>query len=167
MRRSHDRFWGVRVQALDALGKIGGAQAEKGVVPELQDPQPWVREVAVEQFGKFPTNPPSARKLTEIAAHDGAYRVRAAALLGLGQRKPAGAMNTLEAASKTDSPDDVIRRAALRAMGALGDDQAVPRLLDWTGAGQAGAFARRGHRQPRPDRQEGRDGGVAPDRPIG
>ena len=133
---SHDRFWGVRVQALDALGKIGGAQAEKGVVPELQDPQPWVREVAVEQFSKFSDEPTVGAKLTEIAAHDAAYRVRAAALLGLGQRKPAGAMNTLEAASKTDSPDDVIRRAALRALGALGNDQAVPRLLDWTEQGK-------------------------------
>jgi len=133
---SHDRFWGVRVQALDALGRIGGAQAEKGVVPELQEPQPWVREVAVEQFSKFSDEPTVGAKLTEIAAHDAAYRVRAAALLGLGQRKPAGAMNTLEAASKTDSPDDVIRRAALRALGALGNDQAVPRLLDWSEQGK-------------------------------
>jgi len=62
--------------------------------------------------------------------------VRAAALLGLGQRKPEGAMNTLEAAAKTDSPDDVIRRAALRALGVLGNDQAVPRLLDWTEQGK-------------------------------
>ena len=133
---SHDRFWGVRVQALDALGKIGGAQAEKGVAPELQDSQPWVREIAVEQFSKFSDEPTVGAKLTEIAAHDAAYRVRAAALLGLGQRKPAGAMNTLEAASKTDSPDDVIRRAALRALGALGNDQAVPRLLDWSEQGK-------------------------------
>ena len=133
---SHDRFWGVRVQALDALGKVGGAQAEKGVLPELADPQPWVREVAVEQFSKFSDEPLVGTRLTDIAGHDSAYRVRAAALLGLGQRKPDGAMNTLEAASKTDSPDDVIRRAALRAMGALGNDQAVPRLLDWTEQGK-------------------------------
>ena len=81
-------------------------------------------------------NPPSAPSSPKSPRHDGAYRVRAAALLGLGQRKPAGAMNTLEAAAKTDSPDDVIRRAALRAMGALGNDQAVPRLLDWTEQGK-------------------------------
>ncbi len=90
----------------------------------------------MEQFSKFSDEPTVGAKLTEIAAHDAAYRVRAAALLGLGQRKPAGAMNTLEAASKTDSPDDVIRRAALRAMGVLGNDQAVPRLLDWSEQGK-------------------------------
>ena len=37
----------------------------------------------------------------------------------------------------TDSPDDVIRRAALRAMGALGDDMAVATLMNVVGAGQA------------------------------
>jgi len=133
---ARDRFWGVRVQALNALGKLGGAQAEKGVLPELADQEPWVREVAVEQFSKFSDEPLVGTKLTDISAHDSAYRVRAAALLGLGQRKPDGAMSTLEAASKTDSPDDIIRRAALRAMGALGNDQAVPRLLDWTEQGK-------------------------------
>src|SRR5260370_841658 len=128
---AHDHFWGVRVQALTALGKLGGAQAEKGVLPSLTDSEPWVREVAVEQLGKFADDPALAAKLTEISAKDSAYRVRVAALLALGQRKAEGAMNTLEGAAKTDSPDDVIRRAALRAMGELGNDQAAPQLLEW------------------------------------
>jgi aminopeptidase N len=131
-----DRYWGVRVQALTALGKIGGAQAEKGVLPGLADPEPWVREIAVDQLAKFSDDSALAAKLTEIAGKDIAYRVRAAALLGLGQRKAAGAMATLESAAATDSPDDMIRRAALRAMGMLGDDRAVPRLLDWLEQGK-------------------------------
>jgi aminopeptidase N len=133
---AHDHFWGVRVQALTALGKLGGAQAEKGVLPSLTDSEPWVREVAVEQLGKFADDPALAAKLTEISAKDSAYRVRVAALLALGQRKAEGAMNTLEGAAKTDSPDDVIRRAALRAMGELGNDQAAPQLLEWLDPGK-------------------------------
>jgi HEAT repeat protein len=133
---AHDHFWGVRVQALTELGRIGGAQAEKGVLPGLGDPEPWVREVAVAQLGKFTDDPALAARLTEIASKDSAYRVRAAALLALGQRKAEGAMGTLENAAKTDSPDDVIRRAALRAMGALGNDQAAPRLLEWLEPGK-------------------------------
>ncbi len=133
---AHDRFWGVRVQALTALGRIGGAQAEKAVLPGLADTEPWVREVAVEQLSKFSDDPALAAKLTEIANKDTAYRVRAAALLGLGQRKAEGAMTTLESAAKIDSPDDVIRRAALRAMGALGNDQAAPRLIEWIEQGK-------------------------------
>src|SRR6202030_3149161 len=133
---AHDHFWGVRVQALTALGRIGGAQAEKAVLPGLADTEPWVREVAVEQLSKFSDDPALATKLTEIANKDSAYRVRAATLLGLGQRKAEGAMTTLESAAKIDSPDDVIRRAALRAMGALGNDHAAPQLLEWIEPGK-------------------------------
>jgi aminopeptidase N len=133
---AHDHFWGVRVQALTALGKIGGTEAEKGVLAGLSDAEPWVREVAVEQLGKFSADSGLGARLAEIAGKDNAYRVRAAALMSLGQRKSEGAMGTLEGAAKTDSPDDVIRRAALRAMGALGDDKAAPQLLDWVEPGK-------------------------------
>jgi aminopeptidase N len=133
---AHDHFWGVRVQALTALGKLGGAQAENVVLPGLADPEPWVREVAVEQLGKFTDDPALAAKLTEISAKDSAYRVRVAALLALGQRKAEGALSTLEGAAKTGSPDDVTRRAALRAMGELGNDQAAPQLLEWLEPGK-------------------------------
>src|SRR4029077_18285843 len=54
---AHDHFWGVRVQALTALGRIGGAQAEKAALPGLGDAEPWVREVAVDQLGKFSDDP--------------------------------------------------------------------------------------------------------------
>lgn len=133
---AHDHFWGVRVQALTALGKIGGAEAERAVLPGLADPEPWVREAAVEQLGKFSEDSALSAKLTEIANKDSAYRVRAAALAALGQRKAEGAFNTLDSAAKADSPDEVIRRAALRAMGTLGNDQAAPRLLEWLEPGK-------------------------------
>jgi hypothetical protein len=118
------------------LGKLGGAQAENAVLPGLADPEPWVREVAVEQLGKFTDDPALAARLTEISAKDSAYRVRVAALLALGQRKAEGALGTLEGAAKTNSPDDVTRRAALRAMGELGNDQAAPQLLEWLEPGK-------------------------------
>jgi len=133
---ARDHFWGVRVQALTALGRIGGAQAENAILAGLADPEPWVREVAVEQLGKFSDDPAPGTRLTEIAAKDSAYRVRAAALLALGQRKSDATMVTLQNAAQTDSPDDVIRRAALRAMGVLGNDQAAPRLLEWIEPGK-------------------------------
>jgi aminopeptidase N len=133
---AQDHFWGVRAQALAALGKIGGAKAKEAVLPGLADPEPWVREVAVDQLSKFPDDSALADRLKEIADRDSAYRVRAAALLGLGQRKAEGAVAVLENAAKKDSPDDVIRRAALRAMGALGNDQAAPQLLGWVEPGK-------------------------------
>jgi HEAT repeat protein len=95
-----------------------------------------VREVAVAQLGRFHDDAVLVPRLTEIFQNDPAYRVRAAALAALGDTKAAGARDTLEGAAKIDSPDDVIRRAALRAMGLLGDDRSARTLLDWSAAGK-------------------------------
>ena len=50
----HDRFWGVRVESLKALGKIGGNGAEKQILAALTNEEPWVRKAAVQQLGNFP-----------------------------------------------------------------------------------------------------------------
>jgi aminopeptidase N len=132
----HDRFWGVRAQAITALGKIGGASAEKPLLGALSNSEPWVREVAVEQLSKFKEDASLGTRLSDISREDKAYRVRAAALTALGQLKFTGAREVLEGAVHTESPDDVLRRAALRALGVLGDEQAVPALREWSQVGK-------------------------------
>src|SRR5208282_6862128 len=47
-----------------------------------------------------------------------------------------GALATLDAAVTADSPDGFLRNAALRSMGSLGDDKAVPLLLQWSAPGK-------------------------------
>jgi aminopeptidase N len=135
----HDPFWGVRVEALRALGRIGGPEAEKTILTAASaasGDQPWVRDVAVSELGQFKSDSSLASKLTDIAANDGAYRVRAAALRTLAAIKAPNAYGTLAAALQSDSPDDILRRAALTALGALGDDRAVPALLEWSAPGK-------------------------------
>ena len=132
----HDAFWGVRNESLLALGRIGGSEAEQRVLAATVNPEPWVRETAVSQLGHFRDDPALAAKLAEMFRHDAAYRVRSAALLAYGQLKPADGLAFLQDAARIDSPDDVIRRAALRAMGALGDDMAVATLEAWSAQGK-------------------------------
>ena len=48
---------------------------------------------------------------------------------------------TLNAAIAADSPDDILRNAALRSLGSLGDDKAVPVLREWAAIGKAHAVA--------------------------
>lgn len=131
-----DPFWGIRVEALRALGKIGGPDAEKQILAATNDDKPWVRDVAVEQLGLFKDDPPLAPKLMEIAANDRAYRVRAAAIKSLANIKAPNAYDILVAAVKSDSPDDILREAGLRGLGTLGDDKAAPTLLEWTMPGK-------------------------------
>jgi aminopeptidase N len=137
MAAQSDGFWGVRVQALTALGRIGGADAGKQVLAATSNTEPWVREVVVDQLGRFKNETGLPDRLAELSKHDAAYRVRAAALNSYAQLKPRGGLSLLQDAAKSDSPDDVIRRAALRAMGSLGDDKAVGTLLDWSQEGKA------------------------------
>ncbi|HKO05706.1 MAG TPA: M1 family aminopeptidase [Candidatus Acidoferrales bacterium] len=132
----HDPFLGVREEALTALGKMGDAAAQKEVLAALNNEWPWVRQEVVNQLGNFKDAASLGPKLTEIAANDKAYRVRAAALGSLARVKAANAFETLAAAVKADSPDDVLRLAALRGLGALGDTRGVPVLLEWAAPGK-------------------------------
>jgi aminopeptidase N len=132
----HDPFWGIRSESLRTLGKIGGADAEKQILGAVTDEKPWVREVAVQQLGTFKDDASLGPKLTEIAANDTAFSVRAAALRSLGQIKASNAFDLLSAAVKSDSPEDTLRDVGLRGLGDLGDDRAVPLLLQWSALGQ-------------------------------
>jgi aminopeptidase N len=132
----HDPFWGVRVEALEGLGRTGGPDAEKQVLASASDPTPWVRDVAVRELGNFKGDPSLASRLTDIASADTAYRVRTAALGALAKIQAPNAFETLAAAVKSDSPDDTLREASLRAFGRLGDARAVPILMDWSALGK-------------------------------
>jgi HEAT repeat protein len=62
--------------------------------------------------------------------------VRAAALQALALDKASNLQATLQKTLTISSPDDVLRGAALRAMGSLGDDAVVPSLLEWSAPGK-------------------------------
>jgi aminopeptidase N len=132
----HDKFWGVREEALRSLGRISSPAARKQVLSALSNDQPWVRAVAVDQLGKFRGDEEIAKRLQNIYKDDKAYSVRGAALQSLALDKASNAEAILEKALTISSPDDVLRKAALRAMGSLGDNSAVPALIEWSSPGK-------------------------------
>ncbi len=132
-----DKAWGVRSNSADALGQIGGPAASKQLLDALiTTKEPWVRNRIVAALGNFKDDTAIAAKLDSVARDDASYRARAAALQALGRLKAPGALATLEAVTAADSPDGFLRNAALRAMGPLGDDKAVPLLLQWSALGK-------------------------------
>jgi len=132
-----DKAWGVRDVAADALGRIGGPTASKQLLDALNtNDQPWVRYRIVNALANFKDDAGIAAKLESIARDDHSYRARASALQALGRLKAPGALETLTAATKWDSPDGFLRNAALRSFGYLGDDKAVPLLREWSAPGK-------------------------------
>jgi aminopeptidase N len=133
----NDKAWGLRATAADTLGQLGAASASKLLLAALDSHDgPWVRNRVVSALGNFKDDTTVAAKLNSVANQDDSYRARAAALQALGRLKGPNAFATLGAAVASDSPDGFLRNAALRSLGSLGDDKAVPLLLQWSAAGQ-------------------------------
>ncbi|HMD39113.1 MAG TPA: M1 family aminopeptidase [Candidatus Acidoferrum sp.] len=133
----NDKSSGARDNAADALGQLASPSAAKQLLEALNTTkEPWVRNHIVGALGNFKDDPAIVAKLNSIATDDVSYRARGSALLALGRLKAPGALATLEAAVAADSPDGFLRDAALRSMGTLGDDKAVPLLREWSAPGK-------------------------------
>ncbi len=148
-----DAFWGVRVESLRALGKIGDAAAEKEIESALSNEKPWVRDVAVGQLGNFKSDASLGAQLAKIATDDPAYRVRNAAMQSLAQLKAPNAFDVLSAALA-----DGIAGQYYAACGTAGIWNAWRRsscaaLARLVGAGQTYRLAPGGHWQPGASRQ--------------
>ena len=132
----HDSFWGVRVEALESLGRIRGEAARDRILAALEGQQTWTRRVAVGQLAYFPDDRAVAARLEKIFREDPAYRVREAALDSLAQLKSKNAYESLRAAMQVDSPDDRLRATAMNDFGILGDEHAVPLVVEWSAPGK-------------------------------
>ena len=129
---TNDKTWGVRAVAAESLGEIGGPAAAKKLIEALNSAkEPWLRARMVAALSNFKDDKDVSARLQNVAEQDTSYRARAAALQALGKLKAPNAFAILSAAIAADSPDDFLRNAALRSLGPLGDDKAVPVLREW------------------------------------
>jgi aminopeptidase N len=131
-----DPFWGVRSHARQSLGKLGGTSARDFILHGLDDPDPRAAEAAAETLESFAKDETVAEGLMKTIGQGKTYRVRTAALRALGEIQTQDAFNVLAKTIRMDSPDDVLREAAFDGFAALGDDRAVPILLDWAAPGK-------------------------------
>ena len=134
---STDKAWGIRDIAADALGRIGNAAAGKALLDALEkNPLPYVRNHIATALGNIKDDAKVTAKLEEMAKGDGSLRARGSAMQALGKLKAAEALAILSDGVKTESPDNFLRNAALRAFGALGDDKAAGLLREWAMPGK-------------------------------
>jgi len=134
---TNDKTWGVRAVAAESLGELGGPAAAKKIIAAVDSAkEPWLRARMVAALGNFKDDKDVFAKLQNLAEQDTSYRARAAALQALGKLKAPNAFTTLTAAIAADSPDDFLRNAALRSLGPLADEKAVPVLREWVVPGK-------------------------------
>jgi aminopeptidase N len=132
--RDAKEFFGVRVEAADALARSKSPYAEEILRELLTKPlhkeathAAKVRRAIVAGLGNFRTAT-AAQALLPIARTDGSYLVEAAAARALGRTKQAVAFEALLDARRKHSWADVIASAAIDGLAALADDRATPHL---------------------------------------
>ena len=131
-----DPFWGVRVQALDSLAKLGGVRAREAMFAALEDPDPRASATSATLLSIFARDAQTAARLEAVVRGGKTWRVREAALVSLGKIRSPNAYQVLLEAVRGESPDDGMRRAALTGFGELADPRAVPVVLDWAAPGR-------------------------------
>ncbi len=116
---------GVRVQAVQDLGTLGGAQAIDPLLTALHDPASAVRDEAASAFIGIGDGREIEPLLAALQDPDRSVRYNAA--IALGVRKDRRVIEPLAAA--LGDPDSSVRVAAAGGLGYLGDKRAVEPLL--------------------------------------
>jgi aminopeptidase N len=133
----NDKARGVQEVAAESLGDVNTPVAAKQLLGALDEAKaPELRAAIVQALGSFKENAEITSKLEGIATDDSSYRARAAALGAIGRMKTPKAYEILIATVNGESPDNLLRNAALRGLGPLGDDKAVPLLREWAAPGK-------------------------------
>lgn len=119
----------TRSTALGALGRLGALTAAD-VIEAMADPSPEVRRRAAEEVAAHDPGP--AVSLLALLADEDASVVEVAAW-ACGERVPAepGVVEAL-CALTTGHEDALCREAAVAALGAIGDEAALPTILSAT-----------------------------------
>jgi aminopeptidase N len=131
----NDPFWGVRQKAAEVLGRTRRSDALRLLAPAFNDPEAKVRVAATTSLRNFKTLD-ALVALGNLFAHDSSDAVVAEAVGSLVVIDSVHATEYCEKGLSRDSHNDVVRAAAVRALGTLKTASAKHRLVGWTAYGQ-------------------------------
>jgi tetratricopeptide (TPR) repeat protein len=119
----------MREAAVWALGQTRDARAVPMLIAALDDEQPSVKALAAIALGRIGDRRGLAVVATRLGATGTDFRAACAYALGLAA-KPIGQQQLLEIVGSSDkAPGDLLMRAAVWALGRMGERRAVPLLL--------------------------------------
>jgi aminopeptidase N len=124
-----DAFWGVREEAVKALGRLSGETVRAALLAAARDDKKSaVRRAAVTALANF-AHPDTKAALRKLIAEDPSYYAVADALRTLVKIDRGGAKPDLEAALDRTSHNEVILQAACDGLAELKDEPAREKLL--------------------------------------
>ncbi|MBU6301664.1 MAG: HEAT repeat domain-containing protein [Verrucomicrobia bacterium] len=138
-RASEDPFYGVRIEAIEALGKVPSPERMRALMESLVQPDDRVRQAAVRGLGRFYDEAAAAR-LKEIVAAERNPEIVADALKALGKFPGKEIDVLLRAGLQRSCHRERIAVAAVEAMRQRGDAGSAVPLLSHLRA-KAGAFS--------------------------
>ena len=112
----------LRIAALDAVAKIEDSRALEAVVEAVSSADPLVRASAIAALGPFSGEAVDAAILEGF--RDSFFRTRIGAAQAAGRRKLASAVPFLRHRAENDA-EAVVRDAAIRALGAINNNEAM------------------------------------------
>jgi len=124
-----DYFYGVRIAASEALGKLHTDEAFDALLNALAQTDARVRLRVVQDLGRF-YRPEARDKLLTIAASERNPAIAAEAVELLGKFGEPQVVKNVSAALDADSFDDAVALAAVNAIGKLRDVSLRERMLE-------------------------------------
>jgi aminopeptidase N len=128
-----EKFWGVQVELVQALGVSGGTVCRDALLAGLQAKHPKVRRACVSNLAKFPKDAKVETALKELLkAGDAAYGVEAAALTAYPKLQAKDAVSVLLPWLVKPSHNDILASSAVTALGDAQDLAALDALVQAT-----------------------------------
>jgi aminopeptidase N len=125
-----DVFYGVRVEAAQALGRIHSEAAKASLLKMLGDPTAEVRGAAAGALGGVTKSSDLVDRMLKVARTDSSFAVRRNALLSVARLKPEHGLDLLKPFLTMDAPHAEMRFAVAAALPGLSDEGAVATLLE-------------------------------------
>ncbi len=131
------RYFVAKRAIAASLGRLGGDVARRALLAALGDRDLRARRGAVRALGELRGDKAVAAALRQHWKKEKSYFVRAETVTALARVEGAVAWPVLAAALATDAFRDLIRAAALRAIGDLEDERGFEAVLPYAGPGQS------------------------------
>jgi aminopeptidase N len=125
----NDAFWGVRVKAVESLGKLGSESALHALLQLKSVSNRYVRRAVARALGEF-KDPKAIDALRVLLFNDASPYIQCESALSIGKAGYESAPALLTEAMKISSPNDTLAEACLEAMGYLKDSASRKIILE-------------------------------------